>query len=65
MSDYYFTSESVSCGHPDKVADHISDAVLEIFIALKKKKTFGEMKPTQKYKMDHRYQAFKKIRKFL
>ena len=36
-----------------------------IFIALKKKKTFGEMKPTQKYKMDHRYQAFKKIRKFL
>ena len=36
-----------------------------IFIPLNKRKTFGEMKPSQKYKMDHRYQAFKKIRKFL
>jgi XTP/dITP diphosphohydrolase len=36
-----------------------------IFIPLKKKKTFGEMKPYQKFKMDHRFQAFKKIRKFL
>ena len=36
-----------------------------IFIPLKKRKTFGEMKPSQKYKIDHRFQAFKKIRKFL
>tara|TARA_Y100001970_G_C14086610_1_gene777684 strand:- start:586 stop:1188 length:603 start_codon:yes stop_codon:yes gene_type:complete len=36
-----------------------------IFIPLNKKVTFGEMKPSEKYKMDHRYQAFKKIRKFL
>ena len=36
-----------------------------IFIPLKKRKTFGEMKPSQKYRMDHRYNAFKKIRKFL
>ena len=36
-----------------------------IFIPLKKSKTFGQMKPSEKYKMDHRYQAFKKIRKFL
>ncbi len=36
-----------------------------IFIPLKERKTFGEMKSSQKYKMDHRYQAFKKIRKFL
>ena len=36
-----------------------------IFIPEKKRKTFGEMKATQKYKIDHRYQAFKKIRKFL
>ena len=36
-----------------------------IFIPLKRKKTFGEMKPSQKYKLDHRYQAFKKIKKFL
>ena len=36
-----------------------------IFIPLKKTKTFGEMRSSQKYKMDHRYKAFKKIRKFL
>ncbi len=36
-----------------------------IFIPQKNRKTFGEMKPSQKYKMDHRYKAFKKIRKFL
>ncbi|TKB24881.1 methionine adenosyltransferase [Desulfopila sp. IMCC35006] len=29
MSDYLFTSESVSEGHPDKVADQISDAILD------------------------------------
>jgi len=34
-----------------------------IFILNKKKKTFGEMKPSQKYKIDHRYKAFKKIKK--
>ncbi|MDQ6587853.1 MAG: S-adenosylmethionine synthetase N-terminal domain-containing protein, partial [Haemophilus parainfluenzae] len=28
MSSYLFTSESVSEGHPDKIADQISDAVL-------------------------------------
>ena len=31
---YIFTSESVSEGHPDKVCDRISDAVLDAFIAL-------------------------------
>ena len=35
-----------------------------IFIPLNKKKTFAEMKPSQKYKMDHRYQAFKKLKNF-
>ncbi|MBT6251704.1 MAG: methionine adenosyltransferase [Flavobacteriaceae bacterium] len=30
---YFFTSESVSEGHPDKVADQISDALLDHFIA--------------------------------
>ena len=35
-----------------------------IFIPLNKKKTFGEMKPLQKYKLDHRYKAFQKIKKF-
>ena len=31
-SDYLFTSESVSEGHPDKVCDRISDAVLDAFL---------------------------------
>ena len=30
---YLFTSESVSEGHPDKVADQISDAVLDKLLA--------------------------------
>ena len=30
---YLFTSESVSEGHPDKVSDQISDALLDNFIA--------------------------------
>ena len=56
-----------------KVEGHISDKPRgkngfgydPIFIPLKKRKTFGEMRPSQKYKMDHRFQAFKKIKKFL
>lgn len=32
MSDYIFTSESVSEGHPDKMADQISDAVLDAIL---------------------------------
>ena len=56
-----------------KVEGHISDKPKgkngfgydPIFVPLKKRKTFGEMKPSQKYNMDHRYHAFKKIRKFL
>ena len=36
-----------------------------IFIPEKKTKTFAEMKPSKKYKLDHRFQAFKKIKKFL
>lgn len=32
--NYLFTSESVSEGHPDKVADQISDAILDQFMAL-------------------------------
>jgi len=36
-----------------------------IFIPKNKRKTFGEMSSLQKYKIDHRFAAFKKIRKFL
>ena len=36
-----------------------------IFIPINKKKTFGEISPKLKYKIDHRFKAFKKIKKFL
>ena len=36
-----------------------------IFIPKNKKKTFGEMSSLQKYKIDHRFNAFKKIKRFL
>ena len=36
-----------------------------IFIPNKENKTFGEMSSLKKYKIDHRFQAFKKIKKFL
>ena len=36
-----------------------------IFIPKNKIKTFGEMKSSEKYKIDHRFDAFKKIKKFL
>ena len=36
-----------------------------IFIPKNKRKTFGEMSSFQKYKIDHHFAAFKKIRKFL
>ena len=36
-----------------------------IFVPKNKNKTFGEMNSLQKYKIDHRYNAFRKIKKFL
>src|SRR5215204_480066 len=34
MRDFYlFTSESVSEGHPDKVSDQISDAIVDLFLS--------------------------------
>ena len=56
-----------------KVEGHISDKPKgkngfgydPIFIPKNEKKTFGEMSSLQKYKIDHRFVAFKKIRKFL
>ena len=32
-SSYIFTSESVSEGHPDKVADQISDTIVDLFLS--------------------------------
>ena len=36
-----------------------------IFIPEGKKLTFGQMKPSLKYKIDHRFKAFKKLKNFL
>ena len=55
-----------------KIEGHISPSMKgengfgydPIFIPKGKRITFGEMKPLQKYKMDHRFKAFKKIKKF-
>ncbi|MFN4220008.1 MAG: methionine adenosyltransferase [bacterium] len=38
MRNYFFTSESVSEGHPDKVADRISDAILDAYLREDRKK---------------------------
>ena len=35
-----------------------------IFMPLKNKLTFGQMSPSRKYKIDHRFKAFKKIKRF-
>ena len=32
-SNYLFTSESVSEGHPDKVCDQISDSILDLYLS--------------------------------
>ena len=55
-----------------KIEGHISSTMKgkngfgydPIFIPQGKKITFGEMKPSQKYKIDHRYKAFRKIKRF-
>ena len=40
MARSLFTSESVSMGHPDKVADQVSDAVLDALLAQDPDKAF-------------------------
>tara|TARA_Y100000591_G_scaffold329050_1_gene356846 strand:+ start:900 stop:1502 length:603 start_codon:yes stop_codon:yes gene_type:complete len=67
-----FLNKKIACT-VGKIEGIISDKPLgsngfgydPIFIPKNKKKTFGEMKPSEKYKIDHRYLAFKKIKKFL
>ena len=38
--------------------------MIQFFLPLNKKITFGQMKSSEKYKIDHRFRAFKKIKKF-
>ena len=33
LKNYLFTSESVSEGHPDKVSDQVSDAILDLYLS--------------------------------
>ena len=47
MSEYLFTSESVSEGHPDKLADQVTDAILDAVLAHDPKARLGgETPPT-------------------
>ena len=67
----YYLNKKIACV-VGKVDGHISNEPKgkngfgydPIFIPFKYKKTFGEMKPKLKYKIDHRFNAFKKIKKF-
>ena len=71
LSIYYLDKKIASV--LGKVEGYISDKLKgkngfgydPIFIPKNKKKTFGEVSSLQKYKIDHRSIAFKKIRKFL
>ena len=47
---YYFTSESVTEGHPDKICDQVSDAILDAILAkeaeLQAQRTFSTLAGT-------------------
>ena len=45
MANYLFTSESVSEGHPDKVADQISDALIDNFLAFDAQSKVAQFSP--------------------
>jgi hypothetical protein len=53
-SDYLFTSESVSEGHPDKVADRISDEVVDLFFREGPKEGMSPWDPLHHQSRDHR-----------
>ena len=50
MATHLFTSESVSEGHPDKIADQISDAVLDAIL---------EQDPLEKLAKENQLMAYK------
>ena len=57
-SNFLFTSESVSEGHPDKVADQISDAILDAILAQDKNaprrlRDAGHDRPGRARRRDH------------
>ena len=51
---YLFTSESVSMGHPDKLADQISDGILDAIFAQERVREHSANAPlTQQYLLEH------------
>ena len=68
-----YVSEKEIVNSVGKIEGYISSSIKgkngfgydPIFIPKGKKITFGEMKSNQKYKIDHRFKAFTKIKKFL
>ena len=48
---YLFTSESVSEGHPDKIADQISDAILDAYLAQDPQAKVKLFKPIDEYEL--------------
>ena len=67
-----YVSEKEIVNSIGKIEGHISSNMRgkngfgydPIFVPSGRKITFGEMRPIQKYKIDHRFKAFKKIKKF-
>jgi len=67
-----YQSETKIISSIGKIEGYISNSIKgkngfgydPIFIPIGKKITFGEMKRAQKYKIDHRFKAFKNIKKF-
>lgn len=49
MTRYFFTSESVTEGHPDKICDQISDAILD---ELLRKDKMQELHAKQLFQLD-------------
>ena len=70
LSIYWPNNKSVNV--LGKIEGHISKIKIgkngfgydPIFIPLNKRITFAQMQPSEKYKIDHRFKAFKKIKKF-
>ena len=65
ISEERITRNKNEYGYPEKPKGNNGFGYDPIFIPKNKNKTFGEMKSSQKYKLDHRYKAFKKIKRFL
>jgi S-adenosylmethionine synthetase len=48
MNSYLFTSESVSQGHPDKLADQMSDSILDAIVHSEDARFYALSRPRQR-----------------